>query len=145
MRNTGASSSSGPPPFPSRFTRPEARPRSPPGIGTPSRGTPHRTGPLLALASAVCYGIVVPHLSASLEPRDAPIAGGLLSRRIHHTTVTFLGQLGGLLLAVAVVLASLNPALPVVLGLALLHARVTRRQAAGLLGAAAATVLLTLG
>ncbi|WP_405673547.1 hypothetical protein [Streptomyces sp. NBC_01530] len=36
-------------------------------------------------------------------------------------------------------------ALPVVLGLALLHERVTRRQTAGLLGAAAATVLLTLG
>jgi drug/metabolite transporter (DMT)-like permease len=49
------------------------------------------------------------------------------------------------LLAVAVVLASLYPALPVVLGLAVLHERVTRRQTAGLLGAAAATVLLTLG
>ncbi len=49
------------------------------------------------------------------------------------------------LLAVAVVLASLYPALPVVLGLALLHEKVTRRQTAGLLGAAAATVLLTLG
>lgn len=48
------------------------------------------------------------------------------------------------LLAVAVVLASLCPALPVVLGLALLHERVTRRQTAGLLGAAAA-VLPTLG
>jgi drug/metabolite transporter (DMT)-like permease len=49
------------------------------------------------------------------------------------------------LLAVAVVLASLYPALPVVLGLALLHERITRRQTAGLLGAATATVLLTLG
>ncbi|MGX1565120.1 EamA family transporter [Streptomyces sp. NPDC055506] len=49
------------------------------------------------------------------------------------------------LLAVAVVLASLYPALPVVLGLALLHERISRRQAAGLLGAGAATVLLTLG
>ncbi|MEU6142919.1 DMT family transporter [Streptomyces sp. NPDC047081] len=49
------------------------------------------------------------------------------------------------LLAVAVVLASLYPAVPVVLGLALLHERVTRRQTAGLLGAAVATVLLTLG
>jgi drug/metabolite transporter (DMT)-like permease len=48
-------------------------------------------------------------------------------------------------LAVAVVLASLYPALPVVLGLAVLHERVTRRQMAGLLGAAAATVLLSLG
>ncbi|GAB2871857.1 DMT family transporter [Streptomyces deserti] len=49
------------------------------------------------------------------------------------------------LLAVAVVLASLYPALPVVLGLALLHERITRGQAAGLLGAGLATVLLTLG
>jgi drug/metabolite transporter (DMT)-like permease len=49
------------------------------------------------------------------------------------------------LLAVAVVLASLYPALPVILGLALLHERVSVRQTAGLLGAAVATVLLTLG
>ncbi|WP_086722399.1 GRP family sugar transporter [Streptomyces carpinensis] len=49
------------------------------------------------------------------------------------------------MLAVAVVLASLYPTLPVILGLAVLHERVDRRQAAGLLGAAAATVLLALG
>ncbi|GAP52540.1 EamA family transporter [Streptomyces azureus] len=49
------------------------------------------------------------------------------------------------LLAVAVVLASLYPALPVILGLALLHERISQRQALGLLGAGAATVLLTLG
>ncbi|MFE9029350.1 EamA family transporter [Streptomyces iakyrus] len=47
--------------------------------------------------------------------------------------------------AVAVVLASLYPALPVVLGLALLHERISRRRAVGLLGAGIATVLLTLG
>ncbi|OUD01610.1 DMT family transporter [Streptomyces swartbergensis] len=49
------------------------------------------------------------------------------------------------LLAVAVVLASLYPALPVILGLVLLHERISRRQALGLLGAGVATVLLTLG
>ncbi|MDG9727472.1 EamA family transporter [Streptomyces sp. DH41] len=49
------------------------------------------------------------------------------------------------LLSVAVVLASLYPALPVILGLALLRERVGRGQAVGLIGAAAATVLLTLG
>ncbi|MGA5895493.1 EamA family transporter [Streptomyces venetus] len=49
------------------------------------------------------------------------------------------------LLAVAVVIASLYPALPVVLGLALLHERISRRQTAGLLAAGVATVLLTLG
>ncbi|MFI2425654.1 hypothetical protein ACH5A7_16380 [Streptomyces sp. NPDC018955] len=41
------------------------------------------------------------------------------------------------------VLASLYPALPVVLGLAVLHEHVSRRQAAGLPGGALATVLLT--
>ncbi|MFJ8790550.1 EamA family transporter [Streptomyces sp. NPDC102462] len=49
------------------------------------------------------------------------------------------------MLAVAVVLASLYPALPVILGLSVLHERVDRGQVAGLLGAAAATVLLALG
>ncbi|MET9834992.1 EamA family transporter [Streptomyces sp. NPDC006385] len=49
------------------------------------------------------------------------------------------------LLAVAVVLASLYPALPVVLGFALLHEPLTVRRAVGLTGAALATVLLTLG
>ncbi|GAB2758157.1 EamA family transporter [Streptomyces bullii] len=48
-------------------------------------------GALLALASALCYGVV-------------DFAGGLLSRRVHHTAVTFLGQLGGLLLACAAAL-----------------------------------------
>ncbi|MEU3103692.1 EamA family transporter [Streptomyces griseoflavus] len=49
------------------------------------------------------------------------------------------------MLSVAVVLASLYPALPVLLGLAVLHERVSRRQAAGLPAAALATVLLTAG
>lgn len=49
------------------------------------------------------------------------------------------------LLAVAVVLAALHPAPPVLLGLAPLHEPLTPRQAAGFLGAAAATVLLALG
>ncbi|WP_406121490.1 hypothetical protein OHQ89_05540 [Streptomyces canus] len=61
-------------------------------------------GPLLALASAVCYGIVVPQLSASLEPGGAPTTGGLLSRRVHFAAVTFLGQVGGLLLATSAAL-----------------------------------------
>ncbi|MFD5945859.1 EamA family transporter [Streptomyces collinus] len=47
--------------------------------------------------------------------------------------------------AVAVVLASLYPALPVLLALALLHERISRRQVLGLPGAGIATVLLTLG
>lgn len=49
------------------------------------------------------------------------------------------------MLSVAVVLASLYPALPVILGLVLLRERVSRGQILGLSGAAVATVLLTLG
>ncbi|MGN9790657.1 hypothetical protein ACTMTU_06070 [Streptomyces sp. OZ13] len=48
-------------------------------------------GALLALASAVCYGVV-------------DFAGGLLSRRVHFAVVTFLGQVGGLLLALVAAL-----------------------------------------
>jgi drug/metabolite transporter (DMT)-like permease len=46
-------------------------------------------GSLLALASALAYGV-------------ADYAGGLLSRRAHFGTVAFLGQVGGLLFALAV-------------------------------------------
>ncbi|MGW0532411.1 EamA family transporter [Streptomyces sp. NPDC003032] len=49
-------------------------------------------GALFALASAGCYGVV-------------DFAGGLLSRRVHFAVVTFLGQVGGLVLALAVALA----------------------------------------
>ncbi|MET9508825.1 EamA family transporter [Streptomyces flavidovirens] len=49
-------------------------------------------GPLLAPASAACYGVV-------------DFAGGLLSRRVHFAVVTFLGQIGGLLLALVAALA----------------------------------------
>lgn len=45
-------------------------------------------GALLALASALAYGI-------------ADYAGGLLSRRTHFGTVAFLGQVGGLAFALA--------------------------------------------
>jgi drug/metabolite transporter (DMT)-like permease len=47
------------------------------------------------------------------------------------------------LLAVAVVLSSLYPVVPVILGLTALHERLTRRQVVGLFGAAAAIALLT--
>ena len=57
-------------------------------MGPGSRGAPDRMGPLLALASAVTYGIVVPHLSASLEPGGALTTGGPLSRRVHFAAVT---------------------------------------------------------
>lgn len=49
------------------------------------------------------------------------------------------------LVSVVVVLASLYPAVPTVLGLTLLHERVNFRQTAGLVGAMIAILLLTLG
>ncbi|WP_371574083.1 EamA family transporter [Streptomyces sp. NBC_01314] len=49
------------------------------------------------------------------------------------------------MLSVVVVLASLYPAVPTVLGLTLLHERVTPRQAVGLVSTAIAIVLLPLG
>ena len=49
------------------------------------------------------------------------------------------------LLSIALVLTSLYPALPVVLGLAMLHETVTRRQVVGLVLAGVAVVLLSLG
>jgi drug/metabolite transporter (DMT)-like permease len=48
------------------------------------------------------------------------------------------------LLSIAVVLSSLYPAIPVLLGLTVLRERLNLHQTIGLLGAAAATVLLTL-
>nr|BFD87559.1 DMT family transporter [Streptomyces sp. Xyl84] len=59
--------------------------------GDGDAGHSQRMGVLLALASAVCYGFV-------------DFAGGLLSRRVHFAVVTFLGQSGGLLLALAAAL-----------------------------------------
>ncbi|MGC9496028.1 EamA family transporter [Streptomyces sp. WG7] len=77
------------------------------------------------------------------------------SRRAAEALLTGAGAALGLILyllaaqrqplSVTVVLASLHPALPVILGVALLHERVGRGQSVGLIGAAAATVLLTLG
>ena len=49
------------------------------------------------------------------------------------------------MMAIAVVLASLYPAIPTVLGLAVLHERATRTRVIGLVGSAVAIVLLTLG
>ncbi|MFD8567945.1 multidrug DMT transporter permease [Streptomyces sp. NPDC059639] len=49
------------------------------------------------------------------------------------------------MLAVAVVLASLYPTLPVILGLTVLYEGIDRRQMVGLVGAAAASALLAVG
>ncbi|MEW2291221.1 hypothetical protein ABZ719_00735 [Streptomyces sp. NPDC006743] len=94
-------------------------------------------GVLLAPAPAVCYGFV-------------DFAGGLLSRRVHFAVVTFLGQGGGLLLALAAAL--LAPAEAVrpsdLLWGALSGAGSATAMhflATGLVSSAAAVVLLSLG
>jgi drug/metabolite transporter (DMT)-like permease len=49
-------------------------------------------GPALAVASALVYGVV-------------DFAGGMLSRRVHYASVSWLGQLGGLAFALVAALA----------------------------------------
>lgn len=49
------------------------------------------------------------------------------------------------MLAIAVVLASLYPAVPTALGITVLHEKVTRAQTVGLMSAAAAIILLSMG
>lgn len=49
-------------------------------------------GPVLALASAIVYGVV-------------DFAGGILSRRVHYAIVAWIGQVGGLVFALAAALA----------------------------------------
>lgn len=84
-------------------------------------------GALLALTSAVCYGF----------------AGGM-PRRGGGTLIPYLLADQRQLSAIAVVLASRYPALPVVLGFVLQREPLTARRVIRLTGAAA-TVLLTLG
>ncbi|MER6350136.1 EamA family transporter [Streptomyces sp. NPDC001595] len=59
--------------------------------------------------------------------------------------ILYLGATRLQMLAVAVVLASLYPAVPTILGVAVLREKVTRAQATGLVGSAVAVVLLSLG
>jgi drug/metabolite transporter (DMT)-like permease len=84
------------------------------------------------------------HRSPTLPPRLA-VQALLVGAGAALGLILYLLAAQRQLLAAAVVLASLYPAVPVVLGLVLLHERITARQGAGLLGAAAATVLLTVG
>lgn len=72
-------------------------------------------------------------------------SGTLVGAGAAHALILYLLAAQRQLLAVAVVLASLYPALPVILGLALPDERLSRQQILGLVGAAIATVLLSLG
>jgi drug/metabolite transporter (DMT)-like permease len=78
------------------------------------------------------------------SPRQALFAAG--TGAIAATALTFYLAATRLeLLVVAVVLSSLYPAIPVLLGITALRERLSWQQVLGLTGAASAIVLLTLG
>lgn len=79
-----------------------------------------------------------------LAPR--PLAGALGAGAVAALAlVCYLAATRTELLVVAVVLASLYPVIPVLLGVLALHERPTRGQTCGLAAAAVATLLVTLG
>ncbi len=85
------------------------------------------------------------HASQFRQPVRLLGAAGAIGAGAAFALILYLWATQQQLLALAVVLASLYPAIPAVLGLAVLHEKVTRAQAVGLVSAAVATVLLTLG
>lgn len=81
------------------------------------------------------------HTSRTDHARAAAIGAGATAALVLYLLATQQQQL----LTVVVVLASLYPALPVALGVTVLHESITRRQILGLTGAGVAVVLLSLG
>ncbi|MHC3467135.1 EamA family transporter [Streptomyces sp. 7R007] len=98
-----------------------------------------------AAAVAALLPGAVPHARGLRLPPRAGVQVVLVGAGAALALILYLLATRRQLLAVAVVLASLYPALPVLLGVALLHERLSGRQTAGLIGAATATVLLTVG
>ncbi|MCC9711021.1 EamA family transporter [Streptomyces sp. MNU76] len=88
---------------------------------------------------AVAAGRTVPAAAAVWASAVAIGAGAALA------LLLYLWAAQRQMVSVVVVLASLYPAVPTVLGLTLLHERVNFRQTAGLVGAVIAILLLTLG
>ncbi|WP_255306297.1 multidrug DMT transporter permease [Streptomyces sp. Wb2n-11] len=85
------------------------------------------------------------HLPEFKQPPRLPGRAALVKAGAALGLSLYLRSAQQQMLAVAVVLASLYPAIPTVLGLAVLREQVTRSQAAGLVSAAAVVVLPTLG
>lgn len=106
-------------------------------------------------ALAVILPVALGPLRAALRPQARPEPAGLTRLQTAGAAATgaaaalalvlYLLATRGETLTVAVVLSSLYPVIPVLLGLTALGERPTRLQTAGLLGAAAATALLTAG
>lgn len=97
------------------------------------------------VAAVLVLSAVVLHLA----PRAAPIAdqgrAALIGAGAAVALALYLLATQRQLLAVAVALASLYPAIPVLLGLTVQREKVTRLQTLGLLGAGVAVVLLSVG
>jgi drug/metabolite transporter (DMT)-like permease len=92
---------------------------------------------------------ILPLVVAARTP-DGPDRRGLLLAAgpgaIAATALAFyLAATREQLLVVAVVLSSLYPAIPVILGITALRERLSWKQTVGLVGAAAAIALLTIG
>lgn len=88
----------------------------------------------------VVGGLRPPRLAVADQLRAALIGGGAAVGLVLYLMATRQEML-----AVAVAVASLYPAVPVLLGLTVLQERVTRVQVVGLVGALAAVVLLSVG
>jgi drug/metabolite transporter (DMT)-like permease len=85
------------------------------------------------------------HTSEFRQPARSLGRAALIGAGAALSLILYLWATQQQMLAIAVVLASLYPAVPTVLGLTVLRKKVTRAQAAGLMSAAAAVVLLSLG
>ncbi|WP_049574002.1 EamA family transporter [Streptomyces sp. SBT349] len=85
------------------------------------------------------------HLGAFRQPPKHLAQAALIGAGAALGLIFYLSAAHQQMLAIAVVLASLYPAIPVILALAVLRERITRLQTTGLTAAAAATILLTLG
>ncbi|ODQ84885.1 GRP family sugar transporter [Mycolicibacterium holsaticum] len=79
----------------------------------------------------------------ALRPSQGPVVLALVSGVLAASAlISYLLATQHQIVAVAVALASLYPVIPVLLGILVLHERLTRRQTIGLLAAGAATLLM---
>lgn len=110
----------------------------------PNAGTwPVTAGRLTAIIAIVPLAVFA---GGSLWPRMWPTLGAVTTGILAALAlVCYLLATHRELVAVAVVLSSLYPAIPVVLGITALRERLTWKQSAGLLGAGAAVGLLAAG
>ena len=98
-----------------------------------------------ALSVAVILALL-PAVGASVRlPGRAAVTAAAAGALGTLATVLYLLATRQELLSVAVVISALYPAVPVLLALTVLRERITRPQAAGLLGAGAALALIALG